>query len=546
MSHTVHLGYAVGSGDPVEIPVRHMVVTGQTQESGKTTTLEALIRRSGLPAIAFLTKRGEGSLAGRKIPAFFRERADWQFVQSILESTMKQGMDFKQPWIIRACEGARTLADVQRRAAKLGEETRNSMSKDMYMVLVEYLKIVVPLISSLPKSDRVEIGPRYHGQIMGGSLAVMDLTAYPKELQMLVIASTLEWIHAHAQNVITVIPEAWKFIPESRNTPVKAVAESLAREGAALKNFIWIDSQDIAGVAKLLLRSCAVWLIGVQREANEIKRALANMPEGMKRPRAGDVATLQLGQFFAANGSEIRKVYVQPVWMEPPHARAVAQGKMNPYELARVKPVAIAQVEDDEMYKEQAETLVNTVEMLNQTVNALRTEMDSLRTELRRKLGNVPFLFPSREVNPIPMDDSANGNQPDNPAIPPAQVLKYADQITADVLAVIRRDPVLIRLAMEKPAIEVTITKKVLPLDDSSIKGKVARLMAGDFWQDRADRARTFADVKAELVRRGLDPKTPNLRIAAPLKEFLELGFFFKEGDSYILAPDVQVSEVTD
>jgi hypothetical protein len=59
----IHLGYEVGGGAPVEIPLRHMVVTGQTQEAGKTTTLEAMIARSGVKAIAFVTKRGEGSFA---------------------------------------------------------------------------------------------------------------------------------------------------------------------------------------------------------------------------------------------------------------------------------------------------------------------------------------------------------------------------------------------------------------------------------------------------------------------------------------------------
>jgi hypothetical protein len=54
------------SGEPVEIPLRHMVVTGQTQEAGKTTTLEALIARSGVKAVAFVTKRGEGSFANAR------------------------------------------------------------------------------------------------------------------------------------------------------------------------------------------------------------------------------------------------------------------------------------------------------------------------------------------------------------------------------------------------------------------------------------------------------------------------------------------------
>lgn len=41
MTGTIRLGFEVGSGTPVDIPVRHMAVSGQTQESGKTTTLDA-------------------------------------------------------------------------------------------------------------------------------------------------------------------------------------------------------------------------------------------------------------------------------------------------------------------------------------------------------------------------------------------------------------------------------------------------------------------------------------------------------------------------
>jgi len=42
----IKLGYEVGTGEEVFIEPSHMIVTGLTQEAGKTTTLEALIHRS--------------------------------------------------------------------------------------------------------------------------------------------------------------------------------------------------------------------------------------------------------------------------------------------------------------------------------------------------------------------------------------------------------------------------------------------------------------------------------------------------------------------
>ncbi len=73
----IHLGFEVGSGNPVQIQPSHIIVTGLTQQSGKTTTLEALITRSGLRAIVFRTKPGEkGFNAGSLAAPYFKEHAD--------------------------------------------------------------------------------------------------------------------------------------------------------------------------------------------------------------------------------------------------------------------------------------------------------------------------------------------------------------------------------------------------------------------------------------------------------------------------------------
>src|SRR4051812_32642996 len=110
---TVPLGFAMPSGDAVALPLRHLVVCGQTQDAGKTTALEGLITRSGLSAITFITKRGEASFTeARRIAPYFREQADWQFVASILEASRGEKLKIERAWIIRASQGATTLAQV--------------------------------------------------------------------------------------------------------------------------------------------------------------------------------------------------------------------------------------------------------------------------------------------------------------------------------------------------------------------------------------------------------------------------------------------------
>jgi hypothetical protein len=540
----VNLGFEIGGDSghtiPVLIPIRHMAVTGQTQESGKTTTLEALITRSGLAAIAFLTKRGESSFAGAtRVPAYFQERADWQFVESILESSMKQRMKFERAWIVKACKGAHTLADVQRNVANLQAGSKRSMDQDLYMLLGEYLAKVVPLIRSLPKVD--------HVGIYGGRLTVMDLVDYPDELQMLVIASTLEWIHKHGGNTITVIPEAWKFIPQGKNTPVKIVAEKLAREGAGLRNYLWIDSQDMAAVDKLMLRACAVWLIGVQREANEIKRALSNMPAGLKKPKADQVATLQLGQFYACFGNEIRKTYVQPAWMDETTGKSIASGRLNVHEVtpphtptatrpaqAGRQPVESPAGSAARSHSPVRDAVPQTVakekeeEMpINpQTLEALKLAIkDGAKDTALQLLESISGNHPSGTDANLPAAARAGESSAPARAYSPDETFDNERLYQAFKARLTEEAPgVLLSLTKAIPEIEVREAREKFTMDTTTREGRVAWLIADGYF----DVNRVNAEVVTELAERGFPTSAPN--VAHAFAALTEKGFLVAGG----------------
>jgi hypothetical protein len=101
----IHLGFELRSGRPVALPLGHLAVCGQTQASGKTTTLEGLVSRSNCRAVAFVTKRGEGSFrVASPIPPFFAERTDWPFIRSILEATAGEKLKFERAQIMQLCQ----------------------------------------------------------------------------------------------------------------------------------------------------------------------------------------------------------------------------------------------------------------------------------------------------------------------------------------------------------------------------------------------------------------------------------------------------------
>jgi hypothetical protein len=530
---TILVGYEVGTGAPVEIPVRHMTVTGQTQESGKTTTLEALITRSKRRAVAFVTKRGEGAFVGaREIAPFFQERADWEFVEAILESSLKQRMKFERSWIVRACEGAKTLADVRVRAAELRDRAKGSMNQDMFMLLGKYLDKVVPLIERLPKSPLLLLTP---------GLNVMNLVEYPQELQMLVIASTLRFVHEQENGVISVVPEAWKMIPQGKNTPVKTEVVKLVREGAGLGNYVWYDAQDLAVIDKELLRGAPVWVIGVQRETNEIKRTLENMEAaGVGKPKARDIARLGIGEFFVCYGEVIKKTYVLPAWSDERTARAVARGELSVKDVQARKPAAPKAVKGS---KEAAVTTGNTdlVAALNNLADAIRgtqvlaggapaavahVDEEKIVEQVFRRVKDALAGRGGSQLIDVTGIVKAAMKQYEGASMNGHGAPVDVDEIVGRVLERLPQpgEAGAISVEVAVPSLEVTKRRHVLRVDDSTLQGRVARLYAEGFFRA----LKNAAQVQAELIEVGFIEAGKN-EIRDVLDTMTRAGFFRRE-----------------
>jgi hypothetical protein len=355
------LGYELGTGKAVEIPLMHTAVTGQTQEAGKTTTLEALAVRGDLTCVAFLTKRGEKSFRQEhRIPPYFRqpEITDatpmWKWVASILEATQGEKMGKERAAIIKASHGARTLQEVHENIKKLlhGEKaaatkdvpgkrgSRKSTTEftwlrkpatgfmgDMCTCLDAYFQIVLPQIEKLRAARSLELRK---------GINVIDLTAESDEVQMLCVRSVVEEVYRTRHDTIVIIPEAAKLIPLRRNTPVRLAAEMFIRQGLGIGNCLWIDSQDLANVATEILKSVNVWLIGKQAERNEVKRVVDYIP-AVPKITPNEIMRLGLGQFFVVFKSQVHKVYVQPEWIKSAlHARAIALGEETVESAAKI------------------------------------------------------------------------------------------------------------------------------------------------------------------------------------------------------------------
>lgn len=545
----VGLGFEVGSGTPVEVPLAHTFVTGQTQLSGKTTTLRAIVERSGRRALAFVTKRGE-EFAGRRVPPYLPRTGDrqlhWRLVETLMAAALGQrNMKWERGAIVTATKGATSLDGVRENVRRLRAKTKNPKTEELYMLLGEYLDLVLPELDALQASSTL---------VLGAGLNVMDLAGVGAQTQAWVIRAALEQINHHEREVLTVFPEAWEFAPRGRSAPAKDEAIAMARKGAVLGNFLLCDSQDLAGVDTVLRQATSVWILGVQRELNELKRTLDSIPAGIAKPKSADIATLELGQFFACWGRHVVKTYVQPPWLADGFAQRVALGELRIDQARRQNVKEARTVTNDEAasLREDNERLRLENANLRRRVEALERGADAISTRDREidRAGDSGRGADARnragaaEAYAEPVDDDGRGAGAGSTRAAQTegngQVVDEAtyQAIKARLLTELPREPVFVRVLQDYPELEVKRTRRTIEVDGATLKGRLAGLIAEGFFDQPKKGYAAFM----ELQRLGAKVAKPG--VYNMCDQFAKDGFLTKEGDGYQAVAGMKVNIV--
>jgi len=366
----IKLGYEDGSGVVVVVKPSHLIATGISQLSGKTTTLEALIKRSGLKAIVFKTKVGEkGFNEGTVIPPYFKERSDWQYVATLLEATLREKLKFERAWIIKVCKNTESLLEVKANIDKqLAEAKLNQLSRNIYTTLQAYFELILPQLQFAKFSKFLSLQ---------NGINIMDLERFKEEIQSLVIRSVLEIVLNEFHDVIVVVPEAWKFLPQGQGNPCKRATEAFIRQGATNGNYLWIDSQDMAGVDKIPLKQVSTWILGLQSERNEVKHTLDQIPLPKRmKPKEDEVMTLSRGHFILATPYQTARVYVQPSWLDDETAKKVALGEVDVNSLKKPENlVSVAQ--ERKFYARVSEDLTELRTDFFNKISQLQEQIDA-------------------------------------------------------------------------------------------------------------------------------------------------------------------------
>jgi hypothetical protein len=563
MTERILLGFEVGSGEPMHLPLHHLAIFGITQLSGKTTTLEALISRSGLRAIAFITKRGEAGFTKYNLVApYYKPRADWQFVEGLVNVALGEKVKYEpgMRWaIIKVSKGAKNLRDVKAKAEEMLEKAKRDFQKQLFEKLITYLEIVVPELERWSFSDRLELSE---------GVNVMDLSGMRLETQHLVIASTIDYAFQNLDHVVVIVPEAWETLPQFKMTPVKWVAQQFIRKGAAIGNYLWLDSQDIGGIDKTPLRQCDNWLMGRMKEAHEVERIIKQLL-GLKIAKE-EIQTLPLGHFYAAIGNEVKKVYVLPAGVPESVGRSVALGQLTP-EWVRDQYLKPKMEVEDVLWKEKYEQLEKrfadirteifnelkkefeskieeerqkafhealqkvdeikkqwNVEEYQQTIMQLKDDKATLEAELKILRDSHKNLkeWKDKLISQIGELETQNAMLKDE-----AEAFQdFKDALTKIIgtlgfeprTSVSTDVPSEVTLQREVPALTVRILRKPLVLSADNAQGRLALLYAEGFFDEEE---RTISAVQKEMMRRGW-PKDP--RLSGFLDEMCSWGYLRK------------------
>lgn len=101
-----------------------------------------------------------------------------------------------------------------------------------------------------------------------------------------------------------------------------------------------------------------------------------------------------------------------------------------------------------------------------------------------------------------------------------------------------RIDPTLVHLMMTQPEIIVGYERRIEQLDGSTLRGRVARLIAAGYLKD----GKATGTIRKELARTGADPGGGGT-LAGTLADLVRQGFLERHEDGWSAAPGVKITE---
>lgn len=307
MANWVSLGES--GGQKVEMELFHCLIAGQTNLSGKTTTIRTLVPRAveqGFTVLIFDSKPTVREFPGyHDVPICYQSTTDSLVLLGLLEGIFRHKLTPFYATLDRLTEDAGGIPDVIANAEKYEEKAKSGFIKDACHTLA---KLLGRLQDELQQFD---FTPDL--QLRKGAINVMPINSLSVEAQQLVIKTAFEQVlKHHNRKVLVVIDETSRFLPQGYSSACKKAVYDTITQGAKTQLYVWGATQFIATIEKDVIKAMANKLLGRQDDATEVKATLDRIPNLKKSGIGADqIMTLKRGEFvFVPIDGEVRKVYI--------------------------------------------------------------------------------------------------------------------------------------------------------------------------------------------------------------------------------------------
>ena len=188
------------------------------------------------------------------------------------------------------------------------------------------------------------------------------------------------------------------------------------------------------------------------------------------------------------------------------------------------------------MKKHEAEKLIAVIRELSVDVLDIDKSAKANLEPFGRRAGTTP-------LKGRPLDDNGAiefSPAPENgrPKIDAPQLERIYAEIKKRLLDELPSDPIFLQLLANRPEIVLELQPRVVTLDGSTMKGRVAKLIAGGWFND----AKTTGGTRREMARTGSDPGGGG-NLSTALSALVKDGFLTNEGDGYQKAPGIKITE---
>lgn len=501
------------TGRVIRIPLTHTSISAMTGR-GKSTAVKRLVHEFSRQNIRFLLMdvKPERDFigVGTEIDAYLHESTAPLLLKDVLEGIAGWSLTGHFGTLLQICRGAGDLLQVRANAQNIATDPRaQSRKRDEADKLGFLLDELLSQISVGTFSEALTLEDRIN---------VMNISVYPIPIQQLIVDSVLNAVLREHPNVVVVLEEAIRFIPQNETSNADSTARRYVREGRARNNWLWISGQNVTEIDKRVLKQMLVWIMGQQMEHNEAVRIVKQIP--MSKLKADDIKMLAKGWFYSViadeDSTKVVKTFVWPAWMEGRTAMKLATGKMKMSQLkvkeddtmgaaerAEIKRLSVLLVERDRKIKE-LEKRLNNLEAGKDGPSGLRKRAKATRSadEGKGEDAEADGEEPSDDAPPTGEDEEGS-SAPDGAReeeAPPAEDAGAPTEGEGEKRPTYEgRAPKDVRVTKTEPTITVETRKETVDATDSTMHGRIGLLLHDGWFKE----PRTTTEMVKEAKARG-------------------------------------------